>query len=295
MKLLYGLRYDLYEYPEGDRHRAVRVFPRFNVDRNNIGPRLGVAWTLNDRTVLRASTGIMYDQPLLAVYENALQRTASERHDRASARPRAGAPAFPSVPLGPSGIALPTQSIAAVDPEFATAANAADQRPVRARPRNELLGLGRLRVREGHNLPVVTNINLINPIGTLADGRPIYSTAVSAATRIDPRFNQINMVQSIGERTYKGLTLKLTRRFSQGYQFDLTYTLAKGEDNAPLTSALSVQGDDGRSDLTDLDCDRGPNILDQRHTFSAASSRSPSTAARRRARAILNHNQFGVI
>ena len=60
----------------------------------------------------------------------------------------------------------------------------------------------------GYNLPVVTDINLINPIGTLADGRPIYSTAVSAATRLDPRFNHIIDVQSIGESTFKALTLQ---------------------------------------------------------------------------------------
>ena len=47
---------------------------------------------------------------------------------------------------------------------------------------------------KGYNLPVVTNINLINPIGTLADGRPIFSTAVNAATRVDPRYNVINSV-----------------------------------------------------------------------------------------------------
>jgi hypothetical protein len=30
---------------------------------------------------------------------------------------------------------------------------------------------------------------------------------------------------------------------------------------------LSVQGDPGRSDVTNLDRDKGPNVLDQRHTF----------------------------
>ena len=41
-------------------------------------------------------------------------------------------------------------------------------------------------VRRGNNLPVVTNINLINPIGALADGNPVFSTAVNAGTRLDP-------------------------------------------------------------------------------------------------------------
>jgi hypothetical protein len=148
----------------------------------------------------------------------------------------------------------------------------------------------------GANLPVVNNINLINPVGALADGRPIYSTAVSAATRMDPRFNQINTMQSIGESTYSGLTFQLTRRFSRGYQFDLNYTVAKGEDNAPLTSTLSVQGDDGRSDPSNLDVDKGPNIMDTRHSFAGSIVARPEYGGQNRvAHAILNNNQVGVM
>jgi hypothetical protein len=140
----------------------------------------------------------------------------------------------------------------------------------------------------------VNNINLINPVGALADGRPIYSTAVSAATRMDPRFNQINTMQSVGDSTYSGLTFQLTRRFSGGIQFDVNYTIAKGEDNAPLTSTLSVQGDDGRSDPSSLDRDKGPNIMDTRHSFSGSFVMKPEYKGQNgAARAILNDNQFG--
>jgi len=163
----------------------------------------------------------------------------------------------------------------------------------RALGRNYSASIGFVYVN-GSNLPVVNNINLINPVGTLGDGRPIYSTSVSAATRMDPRFNQINTVQSIGESTYSGLTLQLTRRFSGGIQFDLNYTVAKGEDNAPLTSTLSVQGDDGRSDPSNLDRDKGPNIMDTRHSFAGSIVARPEyTGQSGAARAILNNNQFG--
>jgi len=145
------------------------------------------------------------------------------------------------------------------------------------------------------NLPVITNINPINPVGTLQDGRPIFSTTVSAATRLDPRYNVINMVQSIGDGDHKAAMVQLTRRFSKGYQFDLSYTLGKSTDNAPLTSALSVQGDTGgRSDMTNLEFDRGPNILDQRHTFTGSIVAQPTFALEGLLGAILNHNQFGI-
>jgi hypothetical protein len=135
---------------------------------------------------------------------------------------------------------------------------------------------------------------LINPIGTLADGRPVFSTAVNATTRVDPRYNAINSVQSIGDSTYRNMTLQLTRRQFKGIGFDLAYTLGKSEDNAPITGTLSVQGDPGRSDMTNLDRDKGPNILDQRHTFVGSIVASPEFERDGAGGAILNNNVFGV-
>ena len=119
----------------------------------------------------------------------------------------------------------------------------------------------------GYNLPLISNINAINPIGRLTDGRPIYSTAVNSSTRLDPRYNVINQIESLGESTYKNLTAQLTGRNLFGLQFDFAYTLGKAEDNAPITGVLSVQGDAGRTNPESLDFDKGPNVLDQRHTF----------------------------
>ncbi len=100
----------------------------------------------------------------------------------------------------------------------------------------------------GRNLPVLIDVNLIPTGQTLADGRPIYSTAVSA-TRVDPTFDHVNVFQSIGESTYNAFTATLTKRMTQGWQAQATYTLARGEDNAPLTGTYVVgSGDDRVSD-----------------------------------------------
>jgi len=147
---------------------------------------------------------------------------------------------------------------------------------------------------KGYNLPVITNINLINPVGTLEDGRPVFSTAVNATTRVDPRYNAINSVQSIGDSTYRNMTLQLTRRQYKGVGFDFAYTLGKSEDTAPITGTLSVQGDPGRSDVTNLDRDKGPNVLDQRHTFVGSIVAAPQFERDGAAGAILNNNVFGV-
>jgi len=295
-KVLYGVRYDLYLYPAGDPSAPFEYSRSYSTDRNNFGPRLGAAWSRDGRTVLRASTGIMYDQPLLAAFENAVQSNGVRTYTVSLSPTSAGAPAYPNALSGTGGIALPTQSIFAVDPAFRTMRTLQSNVQLdRAIGADYSASVGFVYVR-GSNLPAVNNINLINPVGTLADGRPIYSTAVSAATRMDPRFNQINTVQSLGESTYKGLTLQLTRRYSHGVQFDMNYTFAKGEDNAPLTSTLSVQGDDGRSDPSSLDRDRGPNIMYTRHSFSGSFVMRPEYGGRNgAARAILNNNQLAVM
>ena len=123
----------------------------------------------------------------------------------------------------------------------------------------------------GYNLPVISNINLINPIGQLADGRNIYSTADQRHARASTRATTWSTrCESIGDSTYKNLTAQLTGRNVWGMQFDFAYTLGKSEDNAPITNVLSVQGDPGRADPDNLDYDLGPNVLDQRHTFSGS-------------------------
>jgi hypothetical protein len=149
---------------------------------------------------------------------------------------------------------------------------------------------------KGNNLPVVTDINLANPIGALADGRPIFSTAVNAATRVDPRFNHISDVQSIGESTFKSMTLEMSKRFAGGLTFNAQYALGKGVDNTPLLTQLTVQSEPGRSDPTNLDRDKGPNPLDMRHNFTGdIVYLTRSNAANPIVRGVLNGNEIGVL
>jgi hypothetical protein len=299
-KMLYGVRYDMYRYPEGDGNAPFEWNRDFRNDRNNFGPRLGVAWTpfTDKRSVVRASTGIMYDQPLLAAYELAFQNSGSPARFAVSVNPSsAGAPAFPgNLSEVPPGFTLPTQSISAVDPDFKVARTFQNNVQFeRGLGRNFAASIGFVYVK-GYDLPVITNINLINPTGALADGRPIFSTAVNANTRRFPQFNQVNAVQSIGDSTYRAMTLQLNKRWSQNYQFDFSYTLGKGEDNAPMTSALSVQGDDARSDPTNLERDRGPNLIDMRHNFAGTIvARSSWTRGPAVLQALLTDNQVGIL
>jgi len=294
VKVLYGLRYDIYKYPAGIADAPLAQTHEFNLDRNNFGPRVGVAWSVDAKTVLRASTGIMYDQPILGGYEQALQLSGSPRSPVYSFNgTSAGAPSFPN---GTSTGTLAPQSPWAIDPAFEVAhtwqANAQLERAIG----RDLTANLSVMYAKGSQLPVVTNINPINPIGTLADGRPIFSSTASAATRLDPRFNLIQEVQSIGDSTFKSMTIGATKRFAKGLSFNAQYSLGKGLDNTPLLTQLTVQAESGRSDPSNIDRDLGPNPLDIRHSFNGnivyLSENHSSNAF---VRQLLSGNQIGVL
>ena len=297
VKLLYGLRYDTYMPPDSDLSAPVQSSRDFRADRNNVQPRAGFVWTLDEgrRTVLRGNSGLMYDQPINAIYEQALLNDGTTTRGSATLQPtQPGAPAFPAVLS--SGTAAASNTAWTVDPGFEVARMWQNNVQVER-------GLGSIysaavgvSYTRGYNLPVVTNINVTNPIGALPDGRPIYNTAINNATRVDPRFNAIFATQATGESTYKALMLQFTRRNTRGIQWDLAYTLGKSEDNAPIPSTLSVAGDTGgRSDPSALDRDKGPNILDQRHTFVGSLVAQPQVDMEGIGGAILNDNQIGIL
>jgi outer membrane receptor protein involved in Fe transport len=118
VKFLYGVRYDLYKYPAGLADAPLAQTHAFNTDGNNFGPRAGVAWAIDPKSVLRASTGVMFDQPILGGYEQALQLSGSPRAPVYSFNgTAAGAPAFPG---GASTGTVAQQSPASCTPGGAT-------------------------------------------------------------------------------------------------------------------------------------------------------------------------------
>lgn len=299
-KLLYGIRYDLFSIPDARPFAANPLSSSFKVDKNNFAPRVGISWSVDQqaRSVLRASWGLMYEPPLLNFYEDAIQRNGDPRSFTVSVGPTsAGAPAFPqSLANVPPGFVLPTQSIAAIDGDFSTQyASMANVQFERAIGAHYSVAVGYVNAI-GRNLPVLIDTNIIPTAATLADGRPIYSTAVNASTRVNPAFNHVDTFQSIGESTYNALTLTLNRRMVKGLQFNIAYTLAKGEDNAPLTGTYVVgSGDDRVSDPSNLDREKGPTPFHQTHTFSMSTVYQPRMEGDGALSYLVNHNQFGVI
>lgn len=300
LKVLYGIRYDVFDVPAARGFAANRYSQDFTIDKNNVGPRAGLSWAVDAsaRTVVRASTGLMFEPPLLDFYDNAILNNGDPASFTVSiSGTSAGAPPFPtSLANVPASFVLPRQSITVVDPDFKTQSAWLSNVQIERALNSDLAVSAGYVNSIGRNMPVLIDVNLIPTGATLADGRPIYSTAVSAATRVDPTFNQINMFRSIGEATYNAFTATMTKRMTHGWMAQATYTLARGEDNAPLTGTYVVgSGDDRVSDPSNLDRDKGVTPFNQLHTFSLSTVIAPRVGGTTSGAAIWNNNQIGII
>ena len=295
LKVLYGLRYDVFDVPSARPFAANPYSQRFTIDKNNVAPRLGVSWAVDPaaRTVVRASVGLMYEPPLLDFYDNAILSNGDPASFTASVTGNdAGAPPFPtSLANVPATFVLPRQSIVAVDPEFEThSAWLSNVQVERALGNDLAVSVGYVNAI-GRNLPVLMDTNLAPTSNALGDGRPIFSTS-----RLNPAFNQINVFRSIGESTYNAFTATMTKRMTQGWMAQATYTLARGEDNAPLTGTYVVGSQDDRvSDPANLDRELGVTPFNQTHTFSLSTVLAPRVSDTRAGAAIWNNNQLGII
>jgi hypothetical protein len=300
LKVLYGLRYDLFDVPSARPFAANKYSQDFTIDKNNVGPRAGLSWAVDSsaHTVVRASTGLMYEPPLLDFYDGAILNNGDPVSFTVTVSGTSeGAPAFPtSLANVPASFVLPRQSIIVMDPDFKTQSAWLSNVQIERALNNDLAVSAGYVNSIGRNMPVLVDVNLIPTGATLADGRPIYSTAVTAATRVDPTFNQVNMFRSIGESTYNAFTATMTKRMTHGWMAQATYTLARGEDNAPLTGTYVVgSGDDRLSDPSNPDRDKGLTPFNQLHTFSLSTVIAPRVADTTSGAAIWNNNQIGII
>lgn len=310
LKFNFGVRYDLYKIPEADSTSQFAASQKFKVDKNNFAPRAGIVYGLRDGklpTVVRASAGIYYDTVYLDFYQRALLNNGNLRirnfsfagTNGGTQTSTVGAPEFPgSFGTAPPGSPPPgVQSIETIASDFQNMYAMHYNAQIEQAITSDLSFTAGFIHSNGRHIPVYRSINRINPTGTLADGRPIYSNTVSSATRLDPRFNDILMAESVGNSAYNALTLQLSKRFSKGYQFSANYTLSKSDDDAPEQNLVAIQvGNLVVQDPSNRGFDKGPSLADQRHTFVMSFVGRPAfNFENKLVRNLVNNNQFGII
>ena len=221
-------------------------------DRNNIAPRLGLAWTVG-RTVLRGGYGIYYDQPPLApgeaLYFNAPYFTLNYYF------PLPGLPLELSNPF-PAGFPLRLPGSAfGFDPGLRTAYtqhwNLSLQREL---GRNRLVELAYVGSK-GTKLLATRDLNQPAPSPRQPNLRP------------NPIFDEISLQGSMADSNYHALQAKLEQRLAGGLSLLASYTWSKSIDNA--SGIFASAGDPNYpQDSWNLRAERGRSNFDVPHRFS---------------------------
>jgi hypothetical protein len=249
LTLVYGLRYDYDAQPQNiprDRSNPLEapLDDGINRDGNNVAPRAGFTWDPfgGGRTLVRGGYGRFYDKLFLLVARNALLARQSISLSGANATAQFAQGAFPESDQLPSGFSLSRPSINISDPEMEIPY--VDQISLgveRQLSTNWSAGVNLVR-NWGSALLVSDNTNLGAPtVLTLANaaslgvstpnaqqiGRPYYGST----NRLDPLYNNIQVVSSSGWSSYYGMQFTVQKRLAQGYSLRANYILSESKDD----------------------------------------------------------------
>jgi hypothetical protein len=250
-----GVRYDV-QYGTFNQHLKPTQFarpipyidPATRGDRNNVQPRAGFAWDVqnNGRAVVRGGYGLYNRYIWLA-----MGGFASEQNNLRQNIIIIRNPSYPDPYQGqnPLTFASTAPNINIVSDDLvnpiAHAVNLGLSKELGA---NLALHVDGVYTRTTKDT-VTANINTVDPV-----------------TRVRPlaEWGQINEVQSTGEAKYTALMVRLEKRLARRYQYLASYTLAKSEDNLPYAGlAASTAVTDAYNPGLDL----GPSRGDRRHAL----------------------------
>jgi hypothetical protein len=274
-----GVRYEYNTPPVDAQDRAnvydvatrslVRVgtngIPRSGVDpdRNNFAPRVGLAWTIgkDEKTVVRAGYGVYYDQSPLAPGEALYFNSPYFDNNIFFSLPGLPLtlsnpfPAFFPFPLPDSALAIQRDLRTAYMQHW----NANVQRQL---GRNAVLEIAYVGSK-GTKLLTARDINQPQP-SVLPPGLPFVP-------RPDPRFDDIDLLESRANSNYHSLQARFQQRLSRGLATLVSYTFAKSIDNA--SNFFSSAGDPNfPQNSYDVQAERGRSNFDVRHRLSASYS-----------------------
>jgi len=292
LTLIYGVRYDKFVPPDADPNAPLVYSRSFNSPSANFSPRVGFAYRLTPKTVVRGSGGIFYESPATNTWFNTLLNNGNL--SSVSLGPTsAGAPPYPTILTSAAPSATPND-VTSVAPNFRNAYTINTSLQVtRELSTNDSITVGYIQTG-ARNLEFLSNINLINPIATLADGRPVYSKTVSSATRLFPQFNNILLQQSGARSSYNAGVVNYTHRFSAGLQLSAAYTWSHTISDAPDVNSFeqNLPIEDPSNRLRD----RGNSVVNRPSSFTLSSIIEPQWKADNAfLRTLLNHNMFAVL
>ncbi len=238
-------------------------FPRggYDADKNNFAPRVGLAWTAGEdaRTVVRAGYGVYYDQSPLAPGEALYFNSPFFDNNLFFSLPGLPLtlsdpfPAFFPFPLPDSALAIQRD----LRTSYMQHWNLNVQREVGAGGVLEVGYVG----SKGTKLLTARDINQPAP-QVLPPGLPF-------APRPNPRFDDIDLLESSAGSNYHSLQARFQQRLTRGLSLLASYTWSKSLDNASNFFASAGDPNFPQNSL-DTRAERGRSNFDIRHRLSVS-------------------------
>jgi hypothetical protein len=210
-------------------------------DFNNFAPRLGLAWKLKDKTVVRAGAGVIYAQPdSIQVGARATNQAPDfveigfATLDRIAPRLTLSG-GFPTVQLPATSVPGPALVSIDIPQEFLPTQYSQQwfldvQHQL---PFDTLLTLG---YNGNATRQMLAGVDFNLPFNIAPGPTPV------ASRRLWPFYNSVTRQLPLGVLSYNAMTVKVEKRFSKGLTFLSAYTWSKTLDNVDETLSNSGVG-----------------------------------------------------